>query len=715
MARLAPPLALLLALSAVLLTCPSRSSADCLQFGPIPLPNVVWGLKDSVSACPGGDTLVFAGGSIHPARLRIGVHYEDALCNVRAGVPPESIWVTYTTASGNLAVNDAGVKVFADDSTDAGGNARITIPSFSGAGRLQVRLYVSGVSQGTNLASVRTTDTDADGRTSAADLTGLADLNYDGVVDAVDQAAVSAHDQHWHRNALHGTLVKRTSLAGSSESLGSGRIFWSPSGRYLSFSLHPPGPCSVFIAASDPGDGGNALRQVTFPPAGEPDYDPSWSPLGDLLIYGRQDNTIFAHRLVGFGGDGSTYVVTTHNDGSVPPQGDIVGTVYPDGQWVAFCRRDNTQGPIHINVIPISGGEGNIRKLTNASSGDWYPTWSPDGQWITFQRETPSDPYYRLLRVRFDGDSTQAPEEVFTNNQGKGPQEDSTTPDVSPDGLLLVAGIGPRALDAVHTGTLDLSLATKPAIANYSAPEFAAKGDPSFPILSPILSPDGTRLALAADEVWSARRNMNLPPVFTSTFGTYNGTRTIADTAVVVDYVFGLAEPNIITVQASDPEDDALTYHAAFLQTWMSWDPGNRELSGTPPPGTATDTYYVKFWVTTESGGTDSFIARIAVHVRQPEGPAANRRLTGGATNGEGPNPTRTTFAMLSPFVPGQVAEMTIFDITGRRLATVRAPSGERLIWDGMTSDGVRAATGVYLWRMAVGERRQEGKFVVVR
>ncbi len=154
-----PPLALLLALNAVLLTPPRRSSADCLQFSPIPLPNVVWGLKDSVSACPGGDTLVFAGGSIHPARLRIGVHYEDAFCNVRAGVPPESIWVTYTTASGNLAVNDAGVKVFADDSTDAGGNARITIPSFSGAGRLQVRLYVSGASQGTNLASVRTTHT----------------------------------------------------------------------------------------------------------------------------------------------------------------------------------------------------------------------------------------------------------------------------------------------------------------------------------------------------------------------------------------------------------------------------------------------------------------------------------------------------------------------------------------------------------------------------
>jgi hypothetical protein len=65
--------------------------------------------------------------------------------------------------------------------------------------------------------------------------------------------------------------------------------------------------------------------------------------------------------------------------------------------------------------------------------------------------------------------------------------------------------------------------------------------------------------------------------------------------------------------------------------------------------------------------------------------------------------------------VPGETAHLTIFDITGRRVALVRGKAGDQLVWDGRTSLGVQAATGIYLWRLEVLQHRQEGKLVVVR
>ena len=124
-------------------------------------PNAFWSLKDSVSACPAGDS-VFAG---RPAKLRLTVHYSDDNCNPRVGVPPESIWAQVLSYTGNLTVNDEGAKIFANDSTDFSGLARITIPSFSGCGTVLIRVLVSNSSLGNKTATVRTTDSNADGRT----------------------------------------------------------------------------------------------------------------------------------------------------------------------------------------------------------------------------------------------------------------------------------------------------------------------------------------------------------------------------------------------------------------------------------------------------------------------------------------------------------------------------------------------------------------------
>jgi len=107
-----------------------------------------------------------------------------------------------------LKINDKGASIFADDSTNGSGQARVTIPSFSGCGTVTLRLFVSGIDKGTKSVVVRTTDTNADGVVTASDQTGACDLNYNGT--AADGTIFSAHTDHWRRNALHDTLVRRT-------------------------------------------------------------------------------------------------------------------------------------------------------------------------------------------------------------------------------------------------------------------------------------------------------------------------------------------------------------------------------------------------------------------------------------------------------------------------------------------------------------------------
>src|SRR5437016_6163753 len=228
-----------------------------------PPPNVSWSFVDNVTACPAGDS-VLAG---HPSRLRVTVSYSDANFHVKNGVPPESIYVLAHRQSGTIKINDETIddidsKVFADDST-RGGAARIQFPSLSGCGTVRMTLYVSNVPQGAKTATVRTVDTDADAnrRVTTADQTGVCDLNYDGSSNSTDVALVTAHLNHWHHNALFGSLVRRTNLCetcagGQPNTMGSGDLSWSPDGATVAYSSHnASGNCSLKLVPSDPVNG----------------------------------------------------------------------------------------------------------------------------------------------------------------------------------------------------------------------------------------------------------------------------------------------------------------------------------------------------------------------------------------------------------------------------------------------------------------------------
>lgn len=139
--------------------------------------------------------------------------------------------------SGNVVVNDKGTKVFADDSTTICGVTFITIPSLSGCGVMNVDLFVAGVNQGAVAVVVRTTDTNADGRVTSGDTNSPCDLNYDHFSNIVDAGIVNIHADHWRRNALHGTLVRRTNYCetcpeGAVNTRGGSILSWSPSQRF---------------------------------------------------------------------------------------------------------------------------------------------------------------------------------------------------------------------------------------------------------------------------------------------------------------------------------------------------------------------------------------------------------------------------------------------------------------------------------------------------
>jgi hypothetical protein len=710
--------------------CYCDPCGEGLGFGtPCPNCNVTWQIPDSIAGCPAGDSLEFSHSSTHkhPARLRIFVHYEDNSCNVRTGVPPESIYVTYLASSGNLVVDDQSDKIFADDSTDAGGNTRITVPSFSGCGRMHFELVVSGVQIHGFYITARTTDTNADGRVDSEDANTACDFNYNGTTGDTTEVRLqqSNHDEHWHRNALHGTLVRRTNFCETCpeeapNTKGDGPVYWSPTGRFIAHStfkerfLPNDTVCVIQIVPSDPPPtGSNSLTAFTSPPFRYHDYNPTWSPLNDFIVFDRGDSVIMRKPVPWSGSTTETAITSSDNCGAF--RGDAFGAISPDGLWVAFarCNGDPTGG-WSLWKIRVDGQE--LTQLTpTTSTAVHYPRWSPDGQTVYFQAKDESiGPGWTLWKIPAEGGTAV---ELF--EAPSSPTYNAVQPSPSPDGKVAVFGFGPEdpVTRTVVTHTLDLGLASPgldQVVPNYTDTTFAAEpGD--FPILAPSLSPDGTRTALGSKQVWAARRNMNAPPRITSVAG-----NALADTAVSLTLNANEEQQVCFSVAFTDPESDAVADTAFLPEPWMSYNSSSGEVCMTPPPGTQGNIFNIPIVVTTSSGGTDKVILQVEVcpcGSRARSGPAL---LTEGVTEGTsfgplGPNPTGGTFAFATPVAKGHRARLTVFDLSGRRVCQVERPAGEVLRWNGTNETGRRVAAGVYLYRVELGNMLREGKIVMAR
>ena len=87
---------------------------------------------------------------------------------------------------------------------------------------------------------------------------------------------------------------------------------------------------------------------------------------------------------------------------------------------------------------------------------------------------------------------------------------------------------------------------------------------------------------------------------------------------------------------------------------------------------------------------------------------------------GAGPNPTRGRFSIATPRVGGEVGELAIFDLSGRRVCTLlddrsAAAGAHRLPVDGRGDRGQPLSPGMYFYRVRGVEGASSGRFVIAR
>ena len=108
-----------------------------------------------------------------------------------------------------------------------------------------------------------------------------------------------------------------------------------------------------------------------------PVFDPAISPDGKMLCYGaeRENGTtdLFVRRVAG----GAPVQLTDDDAQEGTPR------FSPDSEWIAFSRRESTDGIPETRIVPALGGDPSSI-IPRAAT----PTWAPDGKRLAFLRRT---------------------------------------------------------------------------------------------------------------------------------------------------------------------------------------------------------------------------------------------------------------------------------------------------------------------------------------
>lgn len=136
-----------------------------------------------------------------------------------------------------------------------------------------------------------------------------------------------------------------------------------------------PTQASLYISNAD-GSGERVFQQ-----SGSLDYDPSWSPKGDWIVFTSERA-------------GSADLYRVHPDGSGldrltnNPAYDDQGAFSPDGKRVVFV---STRAAGRANLWILDIATRITKRLTTGDGGDFRPSWSPDGKWIAFSSDRGSN------------------------------------------------------------------------------------------------------------------------------------------------------------------------------------------------------------------------------------------------------------------------------------------------------------------------------------
>lgn len=149
----------------------------------------------------------------------------------------------------------------------------------------------------------------------------------------------------------------------------------SSANEHILFLRLGPTQAILFVSNAD----GSGERPLTQP--GSLDYNPSWSPKGDWIVFTSER-----------GGSADLYRI--HPDGTGldrltdDPAYDDQAAFSPDGSQIVFVTT-RAAGTANLWLLDVATHK--TRPLTSGHGGDFRPAWSPNGQWIAFSSDRDSN------------------------------------------------------------------------------------------------------------------------------------------------------------------------------------------------------------------------------------------------------------------------------------------------------------------------------------
>jgi Tol biopolymer transport system component len=156
---------------------------------------------------------------------------------------------------------------------------------------------------------------------------------------------------------------------------------WSANQEKLAWVSNRSGPYEIWVRMPD-GSERQAVTAADFPPGTNKwFFNPSLSPDGERLVYGRIDQAGVARLWISSLAGGAPVRLT-----NTEPTGEGAGSWSPDGNRIAYLHVQGGNTSLMIakasgNVAPVVLRE-NGPSLQEMPQG--APEWSPTGEWITY-------------------------------------------------------------------------------------------------------------------------------------------------------------------------------------------------------------------------------------------------------------------------------------------------------------------------------------------